>query len=273
MQTNSSWRIIDTGPLPGPANMAVDEALLTAFTASDSASPVLRLYGWEPPALSLGRYQRAAEVLDLPRCADAQVPIVRRITGGGVIWHADELTYSIVCAPRHLPAGLSVKESFRALTSFLIRFYELLGIPAAWARYADGGSETLGERTAFCFAGRESYDILIDGRKIGGNAQRRLKNTVFQHGSIPLHNRVAEGVGFMREKPAGIGAATTSLGDEGIVTSRDDLAALLARAFREAMGVEAVVDRLTGDEQRLADRLEQEKYRDERWNLDGIAGK
>jgi len=265
-----TWRIIDTGPLDGPTNMAIDEALLASFVADGAALPVLRLYGWEPPDLSLGRYQRAAEVLDLDSCTAAQVPIVRRITGGGVIWHANELTYSLVCSTRHLPDGLSVKASFRVLTSFLLRFYRSFGLPAVWALDHDPHHAALGERTAFCFAGRESYDIIVSGRKIGGNAQRRTKAAVFQHGSIPLANRSEEGIGYLRQRPAGIGEATTSLADEGITAGRDDLAPVLADAFREAMGVELREDTLTAAEQTLAERLAAGKYRDAGWNLEGI---
>ena len=127
-----TWRLIDTGLLDGPTNMAIDEALLANFTP-ETSTPVLRLYGWSPPALSLGRFQKAAEVLDLDRCREAGVPIVRRITGGGVIYHAEELTYSLVCSPSHLPAATSIKESFRLLTSFLLAFYRSLGLAAEYA--------------------------------------------------------------------------------------------------------------------------------------------
>ncbi len=264
-----TWRIIDTGPFSGPTNMAIDEALLSAFAAGKGALPVLRIYGWQPPALSLGRYQKTAEVLDLHRCAAHNVPIVRRITGGGVIWHASELTYSLVCAPRHLPDGLSVKGSFRVLTSFLLAFYRSLGLDAAWAMDSDPHHAALGERTAFCFAGRESYDIIAGDRKIGGNAQRRTRAAIFQHGSIPLVNRIEEGVGYLRERPAGIETATTSLKEEGITTGRDVLAPKLADAFKEAMGVTLVGDGLTAEEQAQAERLLAGKYRDAAWNLDG----
>jgi lipoate-protein ligase A len=265
-----TWRIIDTGPLDGPANMAIDEALLASFAADSAALPVLRLYGWQPPALSLGRYQRTLEVLDLDRCTAAGVPIVRRITGGGVIWHTHELTYSLACSPRHLPDGLSVKASFRTLTSFLHSFYHSLGLPAAWAVDTDPNHAALGERTAFCFAGRESYDIIMNGRKIGGNAQRRLKDAIFQHGSIPLVNRIEEGIGYLRQRPAGMAAATTSLAEEGVTAEREALVPLLVTAFRKAMGVELREDTLTTAERALAERLLAEKYRDAEWNLEGI---
>src|SRR4051794_9669315 len=103
-----SWRLIVSPALSGPANMAIDEALLNSFDPAGS-QPVLRLYNWDPPALSLGRFQKAAEVLDLVRCRNERIDIVRRITGGGVIYHADELTYSLVCSPDQIPPAASVK--------------------------------------------------------------------------------------------------------------------------------------------------------------------
>src|SRR6185369_10479554 len=190
--TAPTWRLIVTSPLSGAENMAIDEALLRSFDP-ESSLPVLRLYGWNPPALSLGRFQKAAEVLNLERCRQDDITIVRRITGGGVIYHADELTYSIVCAPGQIPPAASVKDSFRVLTGFLLAFYRRLGLDAAYALDVAPAGTCLGERTAFCFAGKESFDILADGCKIGGNAQRRTKRLIFQHGSIPLVNRAHTG--------------------------------------------------------------------------------
>jgi len=262
----TTWRLIDTGPLDGPANMAVDEALLANFDPAVSR-PVLRLYGWNPPALSLGRFQKAAEVLDLERCAAHNVPVVRRITGGGVIYHADELTYSLVCAPDQIPPAASIKESFRVLTSFLLRFYEKLGLAAGYAADSCAEGERLGERTHFCFAGRESYDILIDGRKIGGNAQRRLKNAIFQHGSIPLVNYASLGGSFLREKPAAIEAETASLKACGIKATPGDLSACMAEAFTETHHVSLSISTLSPAEENSTAGLLAGKYQDERWNL------
>ncbi|MDD2310841.1 MAG: lipoate--protein ligase family protein [Desulfuromonadaceae bacterium] len=198
MQNDLKWRLIDTSPLSGAENMAIDEALLRSFDPATSL-PILRLYGWNPPALSLGRFQKAAEVLDLARCRADGVAIVRRVTGGGVIYHADELTYSLVCSPEQIPATGSIKDSFRVLTGFLLAFYRGLGLEPAYAADVVPEGSRLGERTAFCFAGRESFDIIAGGRKIGGNAQRRLKGIIFQHGSIPLRNRAATGLSYMRD--------------------------------------------------------------------------
>ena len=244
----TDWRFIDTGPLDGPANMAVDESLLACFDPAVSA-PVLRLYGWHPPAFSLGRFQDAGQVLDMEKCRAAGIPVVRRITGGGVIYHADELTYSLVCAPRQVPPARTVKDSFRVLTAFLLRFYEKLGLTARYAVDLYPAGSRLGERTPLCFAGREAYDIMVAGRKIGGNAQRRLKNVIFQHGSIPLRNFAAYGAGFLREPPAGIEEGAGALLDFRVEIPREEMRHLMAEAFSETFSVVLRKEKLTAEEE------------------------
>lgn len=264
----TSWRLLDTGPGDGATNMAVDEALLASF-AQAASRPVLRLYEWHPPALSLGRFQKARQVLDPERCTLAGVPVVRRITGGGVIYHAEELTYSLVCTPSHLRSAASVKESFRLLTSFLLLFYEKLGLAPRYAADHFTAGSGLGTRTDFCFAGKESYDILIDGKKIGGNAQRRLKNAIFQHGSIPLVDHAAYGGGFLQKRPGGCDGAA-ALADFGICRPAAELKRLLAQAFTEALPAQLVGDSLTSQEKALAASLTQH-HASAAWVWEGVA--
>jgi lipoate-protein ligase A len=263
-----TWRLIDTGSLAGPANMAVDEALLNSFDPASSL-PVLRLYGWEPPAFSLGKFQVADEVLHLDRCREAGIPVVRRVTGGGVIYHAAELTYSIVCSQRHIPDATSVKGGFRALCGFLLLAYERLGLDASFAVDRNCGNGRLGERTPFCFAGKEEYDILVGGRKLGGNAQRRVRETVFQHGSIPLETRLAMALPFLRERPAGVEEGTASLAELGVTLPVDRLKEVLTGAFRDSLGVAFRESGLTSAEAGLAETLLREKYENDGWNREG----
>lgn len=264
----AAWRLIDTGPLSGPENMAIDEALLLHFDPQSSA-PVLRLYGWEPAALSLGRFQKASEELDLAEIERRGLPLVRRITGGGAIYHADELTYSIVCSPQQIPPTTSIKDSFRVLTSFLLDFYSRLGLSAGYAMDIVQQEQRLGQRTAYCFAGKESYDILINGRKIGGNAQRRLKQAIFQHGSVPLRDHLADGLACLAVKPAGVSDAVTCLEGEGLVCNREELAALLADSFCSRMGGLLQPDTLTQAEKQTAADLADRKYSACAWNIKG----
>ena len=248
--------------------MAVDEALLRSFDPAVSL-PVLRLYSWNPPALSLGRYQRAAEVLNLERCRKENVAIVRRVTGGGVIYHADELTYSLVCAPGQIPPASSIKDSFRVLTGFLLSFYRTLGLDARYAADSLPEGTRLGERTAFCFAGKESFDILANGRKIGGNAQRRLKGVIFQHGSIPLLNRAATGLTYMRDHSPEHAGDSASLAECGVTADRSSLVTALASAFSGHFATVFQRDSLSEREQAEMETLCANKYSADCWNLEG----
>lgn len=264
----NGWRLIDTGPCSGVENMAIDEALFRCFDPSCSA-PVLRLYGWQPAALSLGRFQKASDDLDLQHCEADGLTVVRRITGGGAIFHADELTYSLVCAPQQIPTAASVKDSFRALTSFLLGFYRALGLQAGYAVDLAPAGSSLGARTPLCFAGRENYDIVLSGRKIGGNAQRRSRQVIFQHGSIPLQNRVGQGVQYLKIRPQGVEQTATCLADEGIAVDCDQLKQTLLQQFARQLGTVVQPDRLTVQEQVLSERLKHEKYVVDCWNLEG----
>jgi len=254
------WRFIDSGSRDGVSNMAVDAALLDRFDP-ESSPPVFRIYGWDPPALSLGRFQDAAAALDLAACRSRGVPVVRRITGGGVIYHADELTYAVVCAPWHLPGGgLPVKESFRNLNRFLLDFYRALGLPAAYAIDLLGTFPRPGAPATFCFAGREGFDILVHNRKLGGNAQRRTRNAVFQHGSIPLWDRVETGIGFLREKPPEARLSVGSLRTLGVDLAEADLKRRLAAAFCGALGATLVPSELTAPERERARSLAEPRF-------------
>lgn len=267
-QPSHDWRHIDSGCCSGARNMAIDEALLQSFNREQTL-PVLRTYGWSPPALSLGRFQDAAEVLDLDLCRHDAVDIVRRVSGGGVIYHADELTYSIVCTQDQIPPATSVKDSFRVLTGFLIEFYRSLGMKAGYAVDAVPGHAGLGARTAFCFAGRESFDILIDGRKIGGNAQRRHRDIIFQHGSIPIVNRSLTGLQFMKDRNPSHAENSISLEDCGIPSDVAMLTESLVTAFRRHMEVETFEDNLTQVEMDVSQVLFENKYVSAQWNLKG----
>lgn len=254
---DSTWRLIDTGPLSGPENMAIDEALLNCFVP-DSSLPTLRLYGWTPPAFSCGRFQKPEEILQLAECRKDNIPVVRRITGGGVIYHAGELTYSLVCPVAVLPDNRNVRGAFFHLTAFLLDFYRSLGLAPCHAAHYYRDGRPLGVRTPLCFAGTESCDILLGGKKIGGNAQRRLKETVFQHGSIPLRQMAGIGAHYLTTPAPGLLEATTSLAGEGVLLPRDRLAELLAQSFAERMKVTLTPGTLNGAEQKSAAVLMQD---------------
>ena len=254
----AKWRLIDTGLGTAQWNMAVDEALLNGFGEGDL--PILRLYGWEP-ALSLGRFSNIHKSVDIDRLEQDKLPCVRRMTGGGVLVHGGDLSYTLIL-PRELLKEKGVKESYRYLCRFLIHLYEKLGRSAHFA----GDLQLEGERSDICLADNEAYDIVIEGRKMGGNAQRHTRQALFQHGSIPMS------VDESRFRPlflqeSGLEAAAT-LQRLGCEVAYEELAGLLKEAFSETFEVHFAAGTLNASEEQSAKALLVSKYTQERWNVD-----
>lgn len=242
---DSFLRLIRTQPLDGYMNMALDEALFISSIASPSPAITARLYEWRPAAFSFGVSQKISDIFDVGQCRKKGIGCVRRMTGGGIIFHDDEITYSII-VPEAVPVQRRpVPESFRALCAFLIVFYRKLGLKAHFA-VDEPYKGAFGAHTAFCLAGREKYDILIDGKKIGGNAQKRVRGHIFQHGSIPT----AALAGFL-----------------GAVPARERLFGMLFESLKEAFPMPVKMQDPTGGEWKLAAQLKEEKYQTEAWNL------
>lgn len=165
----------------GPANMALDEAMLEAAARGDSA--YLRFYGWSEPTLSLGYFQRIAEVRADPRWQGR--PIVRRPTGGGAIWHHRELTYA-VAVPPDSPMVRPNTALYRAVHGAIAAVLAERGIPAQRRGDASPGPGDGPDRPLLCFTGRDPEDIVGLGHKLVGSAQRRRGGAVLQHGSVLL---------------------------------------------------------------------------------------
>lgn len=262
---SEEWRLIDSGPLDGPGNMALDEALLACFDPGSSL-PLLRVYGWSSPAFSLGRFQKPEEVVDLEGCARDGIPVVRRVTGGGCIFHAEELTYSIVCTPGQIADIVGVKESFRRLCGFLLLTYRRLGLSPDFAVDSPARPARFGERTPLCFAGTEEYDILVGGRKLGGNAQRRSRGLIFQHGSIPLQPALAQAKPYLR---CALPSGATSLAEAGVSLAREALKEQLMTSFEVHLGISLRGSAPGGEESDKAGQLREAKYCTDSWNLEG----
>ena len=181
------WRlIIEDSPRSGAANMAVDESIAEAAAGGD-VPPTLRFYRWQSPTVSLGRFQRIADI-DEASIAEQDYDLVRRATGGRAILHADELTYSVTgpIAEPHMAGG--VMDAYLRFSNALLTGLTILGLKAekAGARARAGR-----ELSAACFEMPSAYEITAGGRKLMGSAQSRRKGYVLQHGSLPLWGDVA----------------------------------------------------------------------------------
>jgi len=193
---NLQWDYIDSGEQTGAYNMALDESLARSL-ASGSRRPVLRVFRWNPWAISVGHHQGTDE-LDLVRCAGDGIDVVRRPTGGRAILHAEELTYCVV-----MPSGRSsVLEVYHDISSALVRGLALYGVVLSLQKSQPNVAEHDRSTSSIpCFISSARYEIEWNGRKLVGSAQRRFHNAgedvVLQHGSIlcgPAHMRL---VGYL----------------------------------------------------------------------------
>jgi len=181
----TAWRYLDTGPATGAENMAMDEKLL-AEAAKGSAAPVLRFCTWDPPAVSLGRFQDEATSVDHAACRKHGIDIVRRITGGRAVLHRRELTYSVISPIDNDLFPNDVLGTYKVLASGLLAGFARMGVTAEMVSRSGKYAEMVksGAKEPSCFSSPSWYEILVHGRKIVGSAQRRLAGAFLQHGSI-----------------------------------------------------------------------------------------
>lgn len=272
----SSWRVIDTGAGDAGWNMAVDEALLL-LSENGRTPPTLRFFSWDRPSLSIGSFQKSNE-LDLERIAREGVPLVRRPTGGRAVLHDAELTYSVVCAipSPHFPSELM--GSYKKVGACFVAGLGLLGVEAALvpvSRGAGANASKSAPHNPLCFASPSWHEVLADGKKLVGSAQRRLRGAFLQQGSL-LMELDAEGLvslfrfpdeGARRAATERLAAKMTALSEVKAGIYLDILKAALVSGFESEMGVPFVPGSLTPEETALARRLLSEKYGRDGWNL------
>ena len=164
--------LLDSGKCDAAFNMALDEALLE--NAARLQKPVLRFYGWTEPAASFGYFQKYA---DVERATHLR-PLVRRPTGGGIVPHDADWTYSFVVPPNHEWHSLKAEESYRRIHDWLRLAFAELKIETELAPSAKKSAP------GQCFVGHEKFDLLWHGKKIAGAAQRRNKQGLLIQGSV-----------------------------------------------------------------------------------------
>ena len=164
--------LLRTGARPAAENMAVDELLLES--TADERQPVLRFYGWSEPAATFGYFQKYKDVERMT----ALRPLVRRPTGGGLVPHDADWTYSLVFPPTADWYHLKAVESYRAVHAWIKEAFARVGLASELA--AKRAPEQIGQ----CFVGAEQFDVVHEDRKIAGAAQRRTKGGLLIQGSI-----------------------------------------------------------------------------------------
>ena len=156
-----NWRLIEQEAYPAPMNMAIDHAIYESV-ANGRENPTIRFYKWNPSSISLGAYQNPGEI-SLEACKKHNIGIVRRMTGGRAVFHDKaDFTYSVIAPIRVF--NYSIGNAYKEICRCIINTLSELGIKAAL---------------------ENKNDIVVNGKKISGNASRAMDKGVYlQHGTL-----------------------------------------------------------------------------------------
>jgi lipoate-protein ligase A len=248
------WRFIGVEERSGVYNMQRDEQLARALL-NGRGVPTLRLYRWQPWAISLG-FNQDMRHIDIARARLDGIDVVRRPTGGRAVLHAEELTYSVVMAAEHR----TVLEVYNAISRALVRGLRLFGVEVSLTKSQPDFREHYRTPSSIpCFTASARYEIEWEGRKLVGSAQRRFRSPqtthdiVLQHGSIlfgPAHKRLVEYLLLPDQSTRR--ALMQELNDKTVDLSLlkrgpvdlGELAECIRRGFQEEWGIRFVRDEL-----------------------------
>ncbi|MBU0757938.1 MAG: lipoate--protein ligase family protein [Nanoarchaeota archaeon] len=243
------WRLIIDRTRDAYTNMAIDYALLKL-----NKVPTVRFYMWSPPAVSIGYFQSLAEEIDLDRCKKLGVDYVRRITGGGAVFHDAELTYSITINEDNEYISKGINESYQEICGAIIKGLSNLDIKADYVPL---------------------NDLIVNGKKISGCAQTRKEKTILQHGTLILDVDVEKMFSILlvpnekiRDKMiSSVKERVTSLKNElGRDIGFAELSQAFKKGFEEYFNIEFTEQGLTEEELGLAEEIRKDIFAKESWN-------
>ena len=264
----SAWRCIDNPPAEAAWNMAVDEALLLSALEGKSP-PTIRFFQWKVRSITFGYTLKVDDELNVALCREREIPFVRRITGGGVVFHGCDMTFSVTF-PRDLaPDTSSALDSYRFINEIFLRALSSLGIKASLLS-REGNEKNAGvDSRNVCFVEPTTYDVLYDGRKLVGNAQRRRKGWVLNHGSMLYDTGYRDMVDLLAAKNAAMlfTENCVSLKEIAPNVTRENVIKAIASQLSKDLGVIVEPGELLQEEAHRADHLAETKYRTDEWNL------
>jgi lipoate-protein ligase A len=258
----NSWRLLKLETKNAYANMAIDEAILTA-RIKNLIPNTIRFYRWNPSAVSIGKFQNAENEVHFDNCRKFGVDVVRRITGGGTVYHdaEGEITYSVIASKENLEAK-DIAVVYEKIYAGLSEALKILGLTAD---FNEGDTRTC-------------PNLTVNGRKISGSAQCHKGEFFLQHGTllldvdlekmftllrIPWAKTCMEVVNVAKQK---ITSIKNELGREVSVTA---VYQALIEGFKKALNIQLVHEELTSYERELAEKLYKEKYATDYWNFYG----
>jgi len=250
------WRLLGVEtPDDASMNMAIEEAIFIA-EAEGEVPPTVRFWR-SKGAVVIGYSQTVEAEVNLELCERSGLQVVRRFSGGGATYHdLGNLNYSIAMEANHpLVKGLEIADSYVVFASGVIQGLRELGIHAVFA---------------------PPSNVLVEGRKVSGNAQSRRKGAVLHHGTLLVDadlDLLDEVLGRHRPRRKSEGVVSkkvpvTNLADElGRDLNMNEVKAALGRGFEAAFCMELVPSTFTTTEEMTARRLHAEKYSRKEWNF------
>jgi lipoate-protein ligase A len=250
---SEEWRLLITEDNSAYTNMAMDRAELVSISKGN-APPTVRFFTWKPRAISIGYFQSLEEEVNLNACGNLGVDYVRRITGGGAVFHDKELTYSIVIPESHNKIPNNIMDSYGRICGAIIKGLKQLGIESSYIPI---------------------NDIVASGKKISGNAQTRKARTVLQHGTILMDVDVEEMFSLLIVPNEKIKDKLISDVKERVTSVKDilgnkigfsDVADAMKKGFEEEFNINLSKGYLTEEEKDLTDKFEKEFFSTKEWN-------
>jgi len=258
----SDWRLLKLETDNAFMNMAVDEAILRARIAGKVPN-TLRFFRWQPSAVSIGRFQKAEKEVLVKNCKKHGIDIVRRISGGGAVYHDydGEITYSVAVATEDLGTG-DIFAAYNLICNGLIEAIKILGISADF----NPGDP------------KNCPNVSVNGRKISGSAQSHKSGVLLQHGTLLVDVDLKKMFTFLNVPWAKTCMETVSVAEKKITSVKQELRSsvsmkeaceALVKGFEKTLGIVLKKGELTSHEQKLAEKLFKEKYSTDEWNFNG----
>ena len=256
-----TWRLLPLEVRNAAMNMAIDEAIFNSRIANRVLN-TLRFYRWQPSALSIGKNQNPENEVYVETAKRLGVDVVRRISGGGTVYHdfEGEVTYSVIAQVDDLGTA-DVTTVYTKIYCAITDALRLLGVPAD---FSSGDA-------------KNCPNLTVAGKKISGSSQTISRGVVLQHGTILVNvdlNKMFELLKF-KDVPCSLAAdigkrKITSVQNElGHKISPETVANALAQGFKAILKIQLQESELTADERETADKLAKEKYSTKEWNLGG----
>jgi lipoate-protein ligase A len=256
-----TWRIVPLQVHDAFTNMAIDEAILES-RIQKRVPDTIRFYRWKPSAVSIGRFQSIEKEVNLDACKRLGVDVVRRVSGGGSVYHdfTGELTYSVVVDCENPNITADVLTSYRGVCAGILRGLALLGVQVEL------------EATD---PSQRCPNIMIEGRKVSGNAQARRSGVLLQHGTVLLDLDIQTMLAVLRNPKLIMNETVVEFVRNRITTLQrelnreidfEEVAESLKKGFSETFDVNFVEEDLTDAEIALADELRAKRYASDVWN-------